>query len=93
MADWRLPAGILAIAALAGAGGAAWDRLRPPRTPRELFQRRCSHCHELPRMNQFGKRNMAGIVRTMRTHNGADKVITEQEAAVIVKYLEGVARW
>jgi hypothetical protein len=31
---------------------------------------------------------MAGIVATMRARNGADAVIDEEEADVIVRYLE-----
>ena len=33
---------------------------------------------------------MAGMVATMRASNGADAVIDEEEAQVIVRYLEQV---
>ncbi len=69
-----------------------WQRVRPPRTPEELFRRRCTRCHGLPDLSRFARRQIEGIVRTMRERNGADEVITEEEAAVIVKYLEGKAK-
>ena len=85
---------VLLAAAIVMAGGwGAWVWLSIPRTPQEMSERRCTQCHRLPNMEQFGKRNMKGIVRAMREKNGADKVITEEEAAVIVKYLEEKARW
>ena len=93
MASWRLPAALLGLVVLIAGGWLTWDWLRPPRTPEELYRRRCSQCHTLPNMSQFGKRNMKGIVRAMREKNGADKVISEVEADVIGAYLESKARW
>lgn len=93
MADRRVLAGVLAVAVLSTGSWALWQWIRIPRTPKEMFERRCTQCHALPNMEQFGRRNMEGIVRTMREKNGADKVITEEEAAVIVRYLEEKARW
>ena len=91
--DRRLPAAVVAFALVVGGGAMVWHYLRVPRTPKELFERRCTQCHNLPNMGQFGRRNMEGIVRAMREKNGADKVITDEEAVVIVRYLEETARW
>jgi len=75
----------MALAALLG--GAVWWWSRP-RTPQELYEARCASCHALPDLSHFGRDDMARIVATMRSRNGADAVIDEEEARIIVRYLE-----
>jgi mono/diheme cytochrome c family protein len=64
-----------------------WSR---PRTPEALYQARCAACHALPDLSRYRAADMAGIVATMRARNGADAVIDEEEARVIVRYLKQV---
>ena len=68
---------------------ACW-RINLPDTPAELFQERCSSCHELrsDKLCDFAPHLRATIVDTMRHLHGADKVISEDEARVIRRYLE-----
>lgn len=91
MADRRSLALVGGLAALALGGWFAWDRAREPDDPRSLFRKRCSACHELPDLSRFRSEDMSGIVRTMRDKNGADKVISDAEALVIIGYLEETA--
>ncbi|MFQ5565402.1 MAG: hypothetical protein ACE5EU_03470 [Paracoccaceae bacterium] len=53
-----------------------------------LFRDRCGSCHDLPDISRYGRNEVAGIVRTMRQHLGADQVISEREAGAISRYLE-----
>ena len=92
MADWKPLAAAGGIAALATAGWLAWDRARLAEDPPRLFRARCSTCHELPDLSGFRSEDMSRIVRTMRDNNGAETVISEAEATVIVGYLEEMAR-
>lgn len=92
MVDWKPLAAAGGVAALAAAGWLVWDRARLAGDPPWLFRERCTTCHALPDLSGFRSEEMSGIVRTMRENNGADTVITEAEAAVIVGYLEEVAR-
>lgn len=67
-----------------------WWWINLPRTPREYFEVRCSTCHELP-LKELCKRSAperAPIVKTMRSLHGADEVISDEEALIIVNYLE-----
>lgn len=61
-----------------------------PRTPEELFQVRCSSCHELQisRLCEFAQDLRPGIVQIMRDKHGADEVISEREAVLIRHYLK-----
>ncbi len=70
-------------------GLAAWWWITLPRTPEKFFLVRCSSCHKLPDLTKYKKDDIEGIVRTMRTKNGADKVIDDEEAEIITRYLEG----
>ena len=63
-----------------------WSKV--PGTPRELFETRCSSCHDLPRLSGYQRHELAPLVNFMRSHNGASRVITEQEAQIIIHYLE-----
>jgi mono/diheme cytochrome c family protein len=74
---------------LLASAGFAWWWITLPRTPEEFFLARCSACHKLPDLTKYKKDDIEGIVRTMRTKNGANKVIDEEEAEIITRYLEG----
>ena len=89
---WKFSATRLMVVGLALAssvGVAAWWWSRP-RTPEALYRARCAACHALPDLSRFAAADMAGMVATMRASNGADAVIDEEEAQVIVRYLEQV---
>lgn len=64
--------------------------LSQPRTPAELFRVRCSSCHELrtAKICVFDPQLRAAIVGTMRQLHGAGKVISDDEARLIRRYLE-----
>lgn len=59
-----------------------------PSTPAELYQRRCSSCHILPDLTGYRRDELAPLVNFMRTHNGADRVISDEEARIIIRFLE-----
>ncbi|CAA6603662.1 exported hypothetical protein [Rhodospirillaceae bacterium LM-1] len=84
---WKLGASIAVLLALASLG---WWWITLPRTPEEFFKIRCATCHKLPDLSGYKRDEIAGIVRTMRTKNGADKVIDDDEAEIITRYLEGM---
>lgn len=84
--SWKWLSSVVAALALAGF---AWWWITLPRTPEEFFKARCGNCHKLPDLTKYRKDDMEGIVRTMRTKNGADKVIDDEEAEIITRYLEG----
>ncbi len=71
--------------------GAALYWIDHPSTPAELYSKRCSSCHELPDLSGYRQDELAPLVNFMRTHNGADRVISEEEARVIIRFLED--RW
>lgn len=75
----------LAVFAVAGA---ALYWMEYPSTPAELYRKRCSDCHTLPDLSSYQRDELAPLVNFMRTHNGADRVITKQEARIIIQYLE-----
>lgn len=66
-----------------------WDR---PRNPEELYQRRCSNCHQLQDIGGYRREDMRAIVKTMRERNGAADVIDQEEAEIIIRHLEERAR-
>lgn len=72
--------------------GGLWWWWRQSRTLEELFRARCSACHEVPDLSGYAREDMGAIVRTMRERNGADTVIDDEEARVIIDYLERRAR-
>jgi mono/diheme cytochrome c family protein len=86
----RLVVAALGVIAALAAAFAIWIA-RDPIGPAELFRTRCSTCHGLPDLSRFHAADLAGIVRTMRDKNGADKVISDDEARAIVRYLEETA--
>ena len=77
----------LALAAV-GVAWALWLWLRPPATPEQLFLKRCATCHKLPNLTPYRRHSIKGIVTTMLTSHGADRVISEAEARTIITYLE-----
>ncbi len=66
-----------------------WIWWRQPRTPGDLFQVRCSSCHELRRQRlcEFAPSLRPAIVGVMRREHGADEVISKREAVMIETYL------
>jgi len=89
---WRCSATRLTLVgvALASTLGVATWWWSKPRTPEALYRARCAACHALPDLCRYAAEDMAEIVATMRTRNGADAVIDEEEAQAIVRYLEQV---
>jgi hypothetical protein len=81
-------AGITGLAAAAVAGNAVWSYIDRPQTPREFFDVRCSECHKLPDLSRYKMSDYRVIVTTMREKNGARRVITDEEAEIIIEYLE-----
>ncbi|MDP3962105.1 MAG: hypothetical protein Q8Q26_18920 [Pseudorhodobacter sp.] len=77
----------LALAAVLVAW-AMWLWLRPPATPEQLFLKRCTTCHNLPDVKPFRRHSFKGLVTTMLTMHGADRVISPAEARTIITYLE-----
>jgi len=69
--------------------GFAWWWFNLPRTGEELFQVRCSTCHELrsTRLCEFAPELRPAIVQVMRRQHGADEVIDINEAVLIENYL------
>ena len=61
-----------------------------PRTPKELYEARCSSCHALADLSQHRSEDMVAIIETMRHRNGAASVISESDAAEIIEYLKGM---
>lgn len=86
---WRL---ILSSAIALGVAAVAVHWFSTPRTPREFFEKRCSACHDLPDLSGYARHELAPLVQFMRTHNGASRVISDQEEELIIAYLEGTRR-
>lgn len=82
----RAPLVAVALAVVFGASVLAWW-ISQPRTPRELYEARCSACHALVDLSGYGPEQRAAIVATMRRSNGAAAVIDEHEAEMITGYL------
>ncbi len=61
-----------------------------PRTPKALYEARCSSCHALADLSHHRSEEMVAIIETMRHRNGAASVISETEAEEIIGYLRGV---
>lgn len=81
----RVAVGLLIVGVL----GLAWWWWKQPKTDRELFQVRCSSCHELrtQRLCEFAPPLRPLIVQVMRRQHGADQVIGSAEAVRIENYL------
>jgi len=61
---------------------------------KELFQRMCSQCHQLPEPDMLKLRQWRLIVRTMqlRMQQAGMPQLTDQESGLVLKYLAGQAR-
>lgn len=80
---------LLGAALLGGAGSAGlYSWIQIPRTPDELYRARCSACHDLPDLSGYQRHELAPLVNFMRTHNGAHRVISDEEAVAIIAWLE-----
>ncbi len=69
------------------AAGVWW--WQQPKTDEELFQVRCSGCHELraQRLCEFDEELRPHIVHVMRQQHGAEQAIDGDEAVRIERYL------
>lgn len=67
-----------------------WWWADTPRTPKQLYEARCSSCHALADLSRLRAADVAAIIETMRHRNGAASVISETEADQIVEYLKGI---
>jgi mono/diheme cytochrome c family protein len=74
------------VAAVAVGATVYWTSY--PSTPAELYQKRCSSCHQLQDLSGYAQEELAPLVSFMRTHNGANRVISEREALIIIQFLE-----
>lgn len=66
-----------------------WWWATTPRTPKALYEARCSACHALADLSRHRPEEVVAIIETMRHRNGAASVISETEAAEITGYLRG----
>lgn len=75
---------VVACLVLVAVGWWWWEQ---PKTPKEMFEVRCSTCHVLPDLSRFEDHQISPMVQTMREKHGAADVIDEQEAEMIVDYV------
>ncbi len=61
---------------------------RSPKTPQELYKNKCSHCHDLPDLSGYQREEIEPLVYFMRHHNGAKRVISDEESIIIIHYLK-----
>jgi hypothetical protein len=90
--SWKIELRVFLVAAVllaATVGGFLALYQRPPGTPQELFQIRCSSCHARPDLSGYTVQERRGIVMTMLRERGADKVISPGEATQIIDYITG----
>lgn len=81
---------VAAVAGLLVVIAGVWWWAGIPRTPKELYETRCSSCHALADLSRHRSEDMVAIIETMRHRNGAASVISETEAEEIIEYLRGV---
>lgn len=67
-----------------------WWWANNARTPKALYEARCSACHALPDLSRHRPGEVVAIIETMRHRNGAASVISETEAKKIIEYLQDV---
>lgn len=58
-----------------------------PKTPKEIFEDRCSTCHAMPDLATFQDHQILPLVKNMRENHGAAEVIDDHEAELIVDYI------
>lgn len=81
---------LTAVAGLLVVIAGVWSWAGIPRTPKELYEARCSSCHALADLSRHRSEDMVAIIETMRHRNGAASVISETEAEEIIEYLKDV---
>jgi mono/diheme cytochrome c family protein len=81
---------VAAVAGLLVVIAGVWWWAGIPRTPKELYETRCSSCHALADFSRHRSEDMVAIIETMRHRNGAASVISETEAEEIIEYLRGM---
>jgi mono/diheme cytochrome c family protein len=81
---------VVAVTALLVLVAGAWWWASVPRTPKELYEARCSACHALADLSRHRPEEMVAIIDTMRHRNGAASVIDEAEAQKIIGYLKSL---
>ena len=67
-----------------------WWWANNTRSPRALYESRCSACHALPDLSRHRPGEVVAIIEAMRHRNGAASVISENEAEEITEYLRDV---
>ena len=67
-----------------------WWWVNNSRTPKVLYEARCSACHALPDLSRHRPGEVVAIIETMRHRNGAASVISETEAEEIIEHLRDV---
>ncbi|MDH3597535.1 MAG: cytochrome c [Rhodospirillales bacterium] len=81
---------VVVVTALLVVSAGAWWWAGIPRTPKELYEARCSACHALADLSRRRPEEMVAIIDTMRHRNGAASVIGETEAQEIIGYLKSL---
>jgi mono/diheme cytochrome c family protein len=81
---------VVALTVLLFLVAGAWWWSGVPRTPKELYEARCSACHALADLSRHRPEELVTIIDTMRHRNGAASVIGEAEAQEIIGYLKGL---
>ncbi len=81
---------VVVVTALLVVVAGAWWWAGVPRTPKELYETRCSACHALADLSRHRSEDVIAIIETMRHRNGAASVISETEAKKIIEYLRDV---
>jgi len=81
---------VVVVAALLVLVAGAWWWANIPRTPKQLYEARCSACHALADLSRHRPEEMVTIIDTMRHRNGAASVIGAAEAQEIIGYLKGL---
>jgi hypothetical protein len=81
---------VVAVTAMLVVTAGAWWWASVPRTPKEIYEARCSSCHALADLSRYRPQELVAIINTMRHRNGAASVISETEAQEIIEHLKSV---
>ena len=60
---------------------------RSPKTSNELYEYKCSYCHDLPDLSSYKLKEIEPLVNFMRHHNGAKRVISDDESIIIIRHI------
>lgn len=81
---------VASVAVLLIVVAGAWWWANNIRTPKALYEVRCSACHALPDLSRHRSEEVVAIIEAMRHRNGAASVISETEAEEITEYLRNM---